>query len=79
MNNTQSSQPAYDPELKGFNEAMKLIALHLVKTAITSIDYKSASPNVVAEIEKERATIDSDIEKQQAVVDALLNKAKGYI
>ncbi len=71
MSNSQPRQSVCNSESKGFNEALKLIALHLIKTAITMFGDKELPP----EVEKQRATIDSDIKEQQMIVDRLLNTA----
>ncbi|MER3363008.1 hypothetical protein ABQD47_00105 [Providencia rettgeri] len=71
MSDLQSRQSVYNYESKGFNEVLKLIALHLIKTAITMFGDKELPP----EVEKQRATIDSDIKYQQMIVDGLLDNA----
>lgn len=71
MSNSQPRQSVCNSESKGFNEVLKLIALHLVKTAIIMFGDKELPP----EVEKQRATIDSDIKEQQMIVDRLLNTA----
>ncbi|WP_272672859.1 hypothetical protein [Providencia sp. PROV037] len=71
MSDLQSRQSVYNYESKGFNEVLKLIALHLIKNAITMLGDKELPP----EIEKQRASIDSDIKEQQMIVDRLLNNA----
>ncbi len=70
MSNSQTRQSVYSYESKGFNEVIKLIALHLIKTAITMLGDKE----LAHEVEKQRETIDSDIKDQQMIVDKLLNK-----
>ncbi|MGW1370133.1 hypothetical protein [Providencia sp. PROV201] len=69
MSNSQPRQSVYHYESKGFNEVLKLIALHLIKNAITMLGDKE----LPSEIEKQRASIDSDIKEQQMIVDRLLN------
>ncbi|MEQ4674003.1 hypothetical protein ABN063_05510 [Providencia vermicola] len=71
MSDLQSRQSIYSYESKGFNEVLKLIALHLIKNAITMLGDKELPP----EMEKQRASIDSDIKEQQMIVDRLLNAA----
>ena len=71
MSNSQPRQLVCNSESKGFNEVLKLITLHLIKTAITMLGDKELPP----EVEKQRATIDSDIKEQQMIVDRLLNTA----
>lgn len=71
MSNSQPRQSVYNYESKGFNEVLKLIVLHLIKTAITIVGDKELPP----EVEKQRATIDSDIKDQQMIVDRLLDNA----
>lgn len=69
MSDLQSRQSVYNYESKGVNEVLKLIALHLIKNAITMLGDKE----LPAEMEKQRASIDSDIKEQQMIVDRLLN------
>ena len=71
MSNSQPRQSVCNSESKGFNEVLKLIALHLIKTAITMFGDKELPP----EVEKQRATIDSDIKEQQMIVERLLDNA----
>ncbi|ENR5392274.1 hypothetical protein PWM41_002284 [Providencia rettgeri] len=71
MSNSQPRQSVYHYESKGFNEVLKLIALHLIKNAITMLGDKELPP----EVEKQRATIDSEIKEQQMIVERLLNNA----
>ncbi|MDH2394489.1 hypothetical protein QDQ39_01545 [Providencia rettgeri] len=71
MSNSQPRQSVCNSESKGFNEVLKLITLHLIKTAITMLGDKELPP----EVEKQRATIDSDIKDQQMIVDGLLDNA----
>ncbi|AXH61174.1 hypothetical protein [Providencia huaxiensis] len=71
MSNSQPRQPVCNSESKGFNEVLKLITLHLIKTAITMLGDKELPP----EVEKQRASIDSDIKDQQMIVDRLLDNA----
>lgn len=71
MSNSQPRQSVYNYESKGFNEVLKLIVLHLTKTAITMLGDKELPP----EVEKQRETIDSDIKEQQMIVDGLLDNA----
>lgn len=71
MSNSQTRQSVYSYESKGFNEALKLIALHLIKNAITMLGDKELPP----EVEKQRVSIDSDIKEQQMIVERLLDNA----
>ncbi|EKH6499120.1 hypothetical protein [Providencia hangzhouensis] len=72
MSNSQPRQSVYSYESKGFNEALKIIVLHLIKNAITMLGDKE----LPAEMEKQRTSIDSDIKEQQMIVDDLLNKSQ---
>lgn len=71
MSDLQSRQSVCNYELKGFNEVLKLIALHLIKNAITMLGDKELPP----ELEKQRTAIDSDIKEQQVIVESLLDNA----
>ncbi|EPO2453850.1 hypothetical protein [Providencia rettgeri] len=46
MSNSQPRQSVCNSESKGFNEVLKLIALHLIKTAITMFGDKELPPEV---------------------------------
>lgn len=70
-NETQSeSIPAIDDY---FNPVLKLIALHLIRNALTLLDDGKIPTESLGDIEKQRAAIDADIKEQQMIVDRLLD------
>lgn len=71
MDNTIFPKTVSDPVTEKLHHVTKLLALHLIKTAIKMIGDKE----LPAEVEKQRETIDSDIKEQQMIVDRLLDNA----
>lgn len=75
MNSAIFSKVVGDPVTEMLHQITRLLALHLIKSAITLLDDTQISTETLGDIEKQRASIDSDIKEQQMIVDRLLNKS----